>query len=333
MKYLLTTTVLLAFLFAAGCNKDKSSGRTAITTDIQIDRFEEDLFSVDPALLEEHIDSWKQKYGVFFSHFCIITGMGDPSANGFVERLRAFVTDRNNYLLYRRATEVFPDLTGMTLQLNHAFSNYLHYFPDRHVPRICTYVSALNRSAITDDSLLAIGLDRYLGSDEPVYKAAGIYTYLIADMYPGRIPADCMKFWAETEFPFNDSVNNLIANMIYQGSLLYFSTKMLPDSPDTLTLGFSTNEINYLESNENSMWTFLIEHKLLFNTDRFTINKYILEGPFTTDFGRSSPARAAVWLGYRIVEEYMKRKGDNNLAALMNERDYLKILNESRYDP
>jgi hypothetical protein len=324
--------LLLGCLIITGCNGDKKHSQS-LQTDIRNDRFEVDLFTADPSDLERNISYWNQKYGEFFSHFCQVTGIGDTSVAGFGERLQAFATDKNNYRLYKKTIEVFPDLSALTLNLNKAFSNYLHYFPHKKVPHICTFISALSRSAITDDSLLAIGLDRYLGSMEPLYRAAGIYNYIAADMYPERIPSDCMSFWAETEFPFNDSVNNLISNMIYQGRILYFTRTILEYYPDTLNLGFSSDEIEYLKKNESSMWTFLIEHKLLFNTDRFTINKFILEGPFTTDFGRNSPARAAVWIGYRITEAYVNRKKDGGLSSLMNETDYLRILNESGYNP
>ena len=89
----------------------------------------------------------------------------------------------------------------------------------------------------------------------------------------------------------------------------------------------------YLSSAEKSIWAFLIENKLLFNTDKFTINKYILEGPFTTDFGRETPARAAVWIGYRITEAFMTKNPEVSLQQLMEMRDYLKILNQSGYNP
>ncbi len=120
-----------------------------------------------------------------------------------------------------------------------------------------------------------------------------------------------MNFWGETEFPFNDSVNNLVANMIYRGRLMYFTRAMLPDQPDSLIWGFREKDLKYMESSEKSMWAYLVEQKLLFSTDRFNMDKFILEGPFTKDFGRDSPARAAVWVGYRIIESlYEEKFGD-----------------------
>ncbi|HEX2395539.1 MAG TPA: hypothetical protein VHI78_09335, partial [Bacteroidales bacterium] len=263
----LSICIAFSFLAIISCRKDRHSAQSGITTDIRIDRFEKELFSIDPSLIGGYINQWEKSYGEFFNHFCQVTGLGDRSDSGFRERFKDFVSDRNTYMLYKRTMEVFPDLDDLTAGLNRAFSNYVHYFPGMPVPHIYTFISGFSKSAITDDSLLAIGLDRYLGTSEPLYREAGIYEYLTPNMHPEKIPSDCMNFWAETEFPFNDSVNSLIANMIYQGRTLYFTKVMLPGQPDTLNLGFSSDELEYLEKNEKSMWAFLVEHKLLFNTD------------------------------------------------------------------
>src|SRR5512133_2488397 len=148
-----------------------------------------------------------------------------------------------------------------------------------------------------------------------------------------KMASECRKWWGETEFVFNDSVNNLIANMIYRGRLLYFISAMIPEAPDSMNWGFTGREIEYLEKNEKSMWAYLVEHKLLFSSDRFEINKFIQEGPFTAGFGNQSPARAAVWIGYRIIKAYVQRNGKTTLPELMAQRDYLKMLNLSGYNP
>jgi hypothetical protein len=329
----LSLFLIMVFFAVTGCTEKKFGIQGKITTDIRIERLEMAVFDIDPAAVGNYISQWEKRYGDFFHHFCQVAGLGDPSDQGFIERANTFITDRNNYRLYKKTMEVFPDLSDLTKQLNEAFSTYTTYFPDMQVPVVYTFISGFSRSAITDSNLLAIGLDRYLGTDEVLYREAGIYNYLTQNMHPKKIASDCMNFWCETEFPFNDSVNNLIATMIYQGRSLYFAKNMLPEQPDTLTLGFRSIDLEYLEKYEKSMWAFLVEHRLLFNTDRFTINKFILEGPFTTDFGRQSPAKAAVWIGYRITENYMKRNPDLTLKDLMQQRDYLKILNGSGYNP
>ena len=327
--------LLMVFLMVAGaCRKDPFKVNVSgIETNIAITRFEEVLFSVDPSAIEKFIPQWEKEFGVFFRHYCNIAKLGNIDDPGFPDRLKAFVTDHYNYLIFCRTRQVFPDLNSLTSELNDAFRHYLHYFPRKPTPKVFTYVSGFNQSAITDDSLLAIGLDKYLGKEEELYRQIGVYKYLVLNMHPKKIISDCMNFWGEMEFPFNDSVNNLIAIMIYRGRLLYFTSAMLPDQPDSLKCGFTQENLDYFSSSEKSMWAYLVENKLLFNTDKFTIDKLILEGPFTKDFGRGSPARAAVWIGYRIVQSYMARNSKITLPELMEENNYLKILNQSAYNP
>ncbi len=297
------------------------------------ERFEKELFAADPSALEDSLPGLRLKYGNFLQNFSYVAKLGSSYDPGYVERLRQFVTDHSNYLAYKRTMEVFPNLDTLSMELTDAFRHYRYYFPERPIPRILTYVSGFNQSTITDDSLLAIGLDKYLGTHEALYRQIGIYEYLLVNMHPKKLVSDCMTFWGETEFPFRDSVNNLIAHMIYRGRLLYFTDAMIPEEPDTLKWGFTKRDLDFCLAREKSIWTSLIENKFLFSSDQFTIDKFILEGPFTKDFGRNSPARAAVWVGYRIICAYMEKNPGISLSGLMEEKDYMKILNLSTYDP
>ena len=187
---------------------------------------------------------------------------------------------------------------------------------------------------VSDENLLAVGLDKYLGADEEFYREVrGFYSYQAANMHKDKILSDCMRLWAATEFEYNDSVNTLINNMIYEGMVMYFVDVMLPDQPDTLIWGFTGPQMKFCKNNEKQMWTYIIENKLVFNTDRFRVNQFVREGPFTKDFTTESPARAAVWLGYNIVGAYMNKHKQLTLSDLMYETDYMKILNESGYNP
>jgi len=336
MKHREVISALLYILLIsfAGCRgksiNEQISGRDI---DLEIDRFETELFSADPSMLENYIPGWEQKYGVFFGHFNYILNLGTSTSAAYSENLRNFVTDPFNYRIFKRTMEVFPDIDTITLELETAFKRYNSHFPSRTVPRVITYISGFTQTAISDDSLMAIGLDMYLGSNDDFYSDAGVYKYLSKNMHPDKVVPDCMLFWEETEFPFNDSVNNLVSNLIYQGRLLYLAGILLPDKPDTLLWGFSEKDFDFCTKNEEQMWTYLVSNKLLFNTDRLTIDKYLQPAPFTTDFGNQSPGRAAIWTGYRIVESYMRKNPSVSIEDLMKEDDYMNILNMSSYNP
>ncbi len=307
---------------------------SGINVDIRIKRFEKDLFSADPARIDDLIPVLKDKYGRFFRIFNLKIIRIGPSTNPqYPELLKLFVTDRMNFEIYEKTDSVFPDLGWLEDELDNGFAYYRYYFPGKKVPQINTYIGGFNQSVVSDSGLLAIGLDKYLGTGEKMYDELGVYSYMKMNMHKEKIASDCMRLWAETEFEYNDSVNTLISQMIYEGMVMVFVDRMLPEQPDTLKWGFTSDQMKFCMNNEKQMWTYLIENRLIFNSDKFTIDKFIQEGPFTKDFTSESPARAAVWIGYNLVKSYLKQKPGLTLKALMHEKDYQKILNQSHYSP
>jgi hypothetical protein len=194
-------------------------------------------------------------------------------------------------------------------------------------------VSRFNHKLFTVENQIGVGLDQYLGRDCEYYDMLGTPEYLQYNMYPGKIPTDVFHVWATAKFPYNDSVDNVLNRMIYGGLMYYFTDAMLPRTDDSLKIGFSPGQITFCRNNEAQMWTYLVEHKLLFSTDPLVIRKLIDEAPTTHYFPAESPGRAAVWLGWQIVREYVRRNPGLTLAEVMNMTDYQSILRGSRYNP
>ncbi|HKL38227.1 MAG TPA: hypothetical protein VJ876_04975, partial [Bacteroidales bacterium] len=225
------------------------------------------------------------------------------------------------------------DLEPLEEDLEEGFRHYKHYFPEKEVPAIYTFMGGFNQSMVVADSTLAIGLDKYLGRDCKFYDKLGWDEYRQKNMHKQKIPTDCMRAWAQTEWPFNDSTDNLLSNMLYRGKLLYFTKSMLPSEPDTLVTGFTADELKWCRNNEEQIWNYLIDHKLMYSTDYMTINKMINPAPFTSGFPRISPGQAVNWLGWQIIEAYMDRNRKVTLEKLMKENEYQQILNASKYQP
>ena len=229
--------------------------------------------------------------------------------------------------------QVFPDISLLEMDLTDSFKHYHYHFPHKVIPEIVTYVSRFNQSVVTMEGYIGIGLDKYLGPETEYYKRLGLHSYMIMNMKPSKISSDCMMAWLLSEYEMNDSAYNLLAEMIYNGQILYAVKSMLPMQQDSLIMGFTADQMAFCRANEEQMWEYLVENKLLFETDRFEISKFTGYGPFTSDFTNASPARAAVWMGWRIVEQYARRNPELSLAGLMELDDYQKILTESKYNP
>ena len=153
------------------------------------------------------------------------------------------------------------------------------------------------------------------------------------NMYKERIPSDVAFAWAITEFEDQNSATSLLDNMVEKGKMMYLVDAMLPDTPDSLKIGYTETQLEWCEANEPAMWTYLIEQKMLYSTKRMDIVRYINDAPSTSGFPVESPGRSGVWIGWQIVRQYMKKHPDITLSELMSNKDYQKILNESEYDP
>ena len=57
------------------------------------------------------------------------------------------------------------------------------------------------------------------------------------------------------------------------------------------------------------------------------------DAPFTAPVSQDSPGRLGTWLGWQIVDSYMKKNQNIGLKNLMDENNYQKILEESGFKP
>ena len=209
-------------------------------------------------------------------------------------------------------------------------------FREKKVPAVFTCITGFNNSIITGDSLLGIGLDRYLGADCPYYPRLNIYKYIANRMTPENIVPDCMYGWGASEWDFSSlkyPADNVLAEIIHDGKLKYFEKCMLPETSDEIIFGFTPGQMSFCRNNEGQMWQYLVEKNLLFSTDQFVIRKLIGEAPFTGYFTKESPGRAAVWLGFRIVESYMMKNPGVKIEEMIKNTDVQGILEKAKYSP
>jgi hypothetical protein len=333
--------ILLCFMpllaWIVSCNRNPYNVNvSSIKVNIGIKRLEMDLFGADPATLVSRLPEIKTKYAGFLQLFSYVINTGDINDPGFGESLERFSTDKQNNEVYELTMKVYPGVENIRTGLENAFRHYKYYFPGKKVPEVYTCITGFNNSIITGDSVLGIGLDRYLGSDCKYYPALEIYNYMAARMTPDYIVPDCIYGWGASEWDFSSMKyvpENVLAEMIHEGKLKYFEKCMMPDTPDEILFGFNGSQMKFCRNNEGLMWQYLIEHDLIFSSDQLVIRKLIGDAPFTTYFSNESPGRAAVWTGFRIIESYMKKNPGLSLGDLMNNTDIQSILEKAKYNP
>ncbi len=328
--------MLLSFLFvlfSCGSNKEKID-LSGIDTNIKIERFEQEMFEMDQDTLPAAISYFYSNYDDFFEIFTYhIINIGSPSSRDFPGFFSAFLTDPLNREVYQATQEKFSDISPVEEDLNIAFKRVLYYFPETQVPRVISYISRFNNPYFSVGHYLGIGLDQYLGRESDYYTQLGIPEYQSRWKIPEKIVPDAIQTWINGLYPISDSANNVLAHIIHEGKLLYMLSKILPDYPIELSAGFTEDQLRWCKNNERSMWVTLIENKMLFSGNMIDIRKLTDPAPFTSVFTIESPGRAVVWTGWKIVGNYMKNNKNVSLPELMEDHNYQKILERSKYNP
>ena len=334
MRLLLTFFTALLLIFPSCRNAHPELNKTIVPVKITVERFDQELFTLASDSLPEGISRLYKKYDDFLDVFSYhIIGIGSPSGRDYQAYLSMFLNDRLNREVYEETQKIFPDLQDLEKKLSNAFTRYKTAFPEKETPRIIAYVSRFNNPYFTVGNYVGVGLDRYLGTSSPYYKKLDLPQYTKLNMFPDKIPSDLIYTMASDIFPYNDSVDNVLSRMIHEGKLMYFTKNMLPKEPDSLIIGYTKAQLQWANENEQQMWTFLVEKKLLFSRDGMDIRKLTGAAPFTYFFSNESPGKAGVYIGWKIFTQYAQRNDELSFSELMAETDYEKILRLSKYNP
>jgi hypothetical protein len=293
---------------------------------VHISRYEEVLFSINPYMLRQEIEPFIEEFEFFLGD-----GIDEPMGQ---QQLLAYITDPLLIDLYHDTREVWPSLEELEASFTKAFRFYRAHFPTAEIPRIYSYISGIDYDMPVKfaDNHLVIGLDNYLGTDYYNYRRLNIPAYQSQRMKPGYLLTDALRMLAEKHVQAHEpEPETLLDFMIYEGKLSYFLDCLLPHHPDSVKINYSARQQEWMEVNQGQVWIYLLDNELLFSGDLQMIGKFVGDGPFTSPFSRNSAPRAASWVGWQIVREYMRRNPGVTLPALMAEQDSQMILHESRY--
>jgi len=323
-------------MFIVGCTAERAKVDISdIDLEIKIQRLELDLFSnVDEQLEFTDYQEIRDNYDSFFKLYVekiIAVGRVDDSSTYYY--LNNFRNDLQIKEVAQITLQFYPDVTDLNSEFADAFKRYRKLFANGTIPSVYTFVSGFSYPMVVDDSLLGIGLDMYLGRDMDYYRLLGIPSYKSRNLNKENIVSDGMLSWLATEFELESENSNVLSHMIHHGKLLYALDLLLPEVPDSIKIGYSSNEMRWVEENEKDMWFHFAENDLLYRKEAKQIQKYIGEGPFTPGFPEGSPGMAGRWIGWQIVRKYMEAKDPFDLNGLFKQSDAQKILHLSKYKP
>lgn len=334
--------LLTSFLFLVACQGDKKPNLPDISNievDLQIDRFDQDLFGLDTstAQINGQLGQLADKYPTFFPFFHETMMEWNPPSAIFeanTNAIKDFIYHSDIRGVYDSVQVAFPNNTLLEEQLIPAFKYYKHYFPDKPMPKIVAYLSAFRQQGLTlDTTTVGLGLDLHLGRDYLYYSTVNYPQYLQREFAPEYLATHAMKVWAQQLYSNPNRRNRLLDQMIYNGKLLYFLDLTLPEVHDSIKLGYTAAQTEWCENNESEIWSFFIDRKLLYESERSKYNSFVSPGPTTMGMPSRSPGSVGNWMGLQIVRKYMQENPEIDFETMFEEHDGQKFLQKARYKP
>lgn len=162
-----------------------------------------------------------------------------------------------------------------------------------------------------------------------------MYEYLLRQYKKENIVPSCLLiFGISDRFNKTDLKDKtVLADMIAFGKSYYFAKHMLPCVSDSILTWYTPEEIQGSRKNQDLIWARFIEDRVLYATSHMVKQKYLGERPKTVEVGEKCPGRIGQWVGWQIVNSYMREHDDVTLRGLMNQRNAQKLFKESKYKP
>lgn len=324
------TLSLLIFLLAS-CSSDAEE--CAVQPDVtsvslSFESLEDSLLAFDN---KDELKRFFDRHQVVRDH--IFQRQAYPHDSVFINELFFRFSNPHFDTLVMETRRVFQDKAQLRNDFIQAFSNFHHYYPQAPLPKIQTIISGLDTDLFVSDSLIIVGLDFYLGRGAK-YRPR-MYDYLLRKYDPQDIVPSCMLI-----FGISPNLNltqtqdhTVLADMIAYGKSFYFAKHMQPCIPDSVLISYAPEEITGARKNQDLIWARFVESEVLYSTSHIVKKDYLGERPNTIQVGEKCPGRIGQWVGWQIVNAYMKNNPETSLQELMRMRDADQLFKQSGYKP
>ena len=300
---------------------------------LKINRFDQELFSINSQNIIQKSNKWDKDFEYFNKVFASqIIQLPSLDNQQYYDGLLAFTQNEDMREAYDSTALLFSDFSDVKNELELAFSRVKTDFPSYSIPDITTFFGGFNYVAIATDSTLVIGLEMFLDNENYYSNLTHKYPkYMHQQFKSENLTSVAVNGWLESEFPL--SYGDFLTQMIHYGKIKYVLNEFLVDEPSNIIMGYTLEQMEWCENNEFSIWKYLIEESLLYSKDQFVISKYMNPAPYSKGMPHDSPGQVAVWVGWKIVDEFMQNNSEISISELFEIKDAQYILNQSKYKP
>lgn len=325
-------TILAICLMMASCQKNEPAYKAKLDInpepyDLEFDRYEEVLFSLDTNDFQAELMNVQDRYRVFLG--------GDLNNPDAVQYLKDFATDPFSITLYEKVKVVFSDLKQIEPVVEDVFAHFHYYYPEIELPKKAfTCITGVHPDEppvqIIDDQLV-ISLDWYL-DDEELYDQIGMPRY----MSLRRNVSTLAKEVAEQLYMYYlyewRKQGQIVGEMVFYGRRDFFVEAMCPELPDSVLLGYSSKQWQWAVENEGQVWADIVGNRRLYDASLDAYMMFFGDGPFTQAYSNDAPSRLGEFFGLNISRSYFSNN-EVSLQDLMQRKDLQNVFQDSGYKP
>lgn len=333
MKRIVALLMFVAIMLMS-CQKTKSYKDSLYVNyenlepqNLEVKSYNKALFSIDSADFANGLKSIQDDYLVFLGD-----GVDDENA---IRYLKDFATDTFCLRVNKITEDKFKDTESLSKDIKSIYQHLNYYYPEIVIPSTYFYVSGIDYSVpsiMIDERGVVIALDYYLGNESRIYDYVGMPRFRSMRCYPTYITRDLAESiylgYIERQSPQKD----ILTEMIKAGKKLYFIEAMNPSLPDSVLLGYSAKQMDWVSQHEGDIWASIVGNDMLYAKNAELFRTYFGDAPFTQAYSNDAPPRLGEYVGLQILRSYMTNN-DVSLQEMIRNDDIQQIFQHSQYKP
>ena len=319
--------ILLIFFVLNSCVKQDK-----VEVDIPIYRFDKNFSKINDENYDKQLNQIESKFPGLTDYY-LTNHIAMINSNDSIKRknILSFTSFSGVVLLQNKIDNYFTNTKEISNKINESFGIYKYHFPENEIPENIIFINAFNSFGIDSyNNNLIIGLDFYLGKDNPMFNT--VYDYLKTRYDAKFMIADAVEYWISSEFIETQDSKTFLEELILKGKIMYIMNEFLLEEANNIIFRFTEKDLKWCKTHEQNIWNEILKMDILYELDESNYISFFNDSPFTKGMPKESPGRLGYWVGYQIVNQYMKNEGVS-LLDLMKNTNSQEILLKSKYKP
>lgn len=330
MKPSLFLFLLLTLFISCDSNSYEDIDTSKILLDLKINRLDQEQINLTNL---SKSTTFLDNHPIFMD---LMLNRSLPSKEILAKVLVDMANDKTNQKLLIACQKDYPDFAQTEKEFINAFKHIKYYYPDFAINQISTFSGGLTSGydMTIHKNNLFIGIDHFLKDKETFRPNPQVFHNYMLNFYNRQnLVIKASLLLSQKYNAYDKKEQTLLSSMIFYGKSYYFVKTMNPEVANSLIIEYSDEEWKMAEKHIAMIWKHFVKKELFYSTDKQLQSKYVDPRPKTTEVADVCPGRIGQWLGFKIVEAYMKNNPSVTLQELMQETNTQKIFQQSQFRP